>query len=91
MTTHNVCSNSPLKAKHGSTVTLENHSKKDIVVQQNGNPNTWPFSNKVSPFTITTTAGAEDVVLNTTLGTYYYSTEGCPDDKKVNPKTVIIT
>lgn len=91
MSTHDVCSNSPLKAKHGSTVTLENHTKNDIVVKDNGNPNTWPFSDKASPFTITTTAGTADVVLKTKPGTYYYSTEGCPGDKKVNPKTVIIS
>jgi hypothetical protein len=90
MTTHNVCSNSPLKAKHGSTVTLENHTKNDIVVKDNGNPNTWPFSDVASGFTILA-GGTAKVVLKTTPGTYYYRTEFCPDDKEVNPKTVIIT
>jgi hypothetical protein len=91
MTKHDVCSHSPLKAKHGSTVTLENHTRNDIVVKDNGNPNTWPFSDKASPFMITTAAGSEDVVLKTAPGTYYYRTESCPDDRRTNPKTVIIT
>ena len=91
MTKHNVCSNSPLTARRGSTVTLENHTTNDVVVDDNGNSNTWPFSDKVSPFTITVTAGTEDVTLKTKPGTYHYSTAGCPDDKKVNPKTVIIS
>jgi hypothetical protein len=91
MDKHDVCSNDPLKAKHGSTVRLENHTHNDVVVEDNGNPSTWPFADHTSPFTITLTKGYEDVVLNTTKGTYYYKTEGCPDDKKVNPKTVIIS
>jgi len=71
LTKHNVCSNSPLTARRGSTVTLENYTTNDVVVDDNGNSNTWPFSDKVSAFTITVTAGTEDVTLKTTPGTYH--------------------
>lgn len=95
MSQHNVCSNSILHGKPGSSVTLENHTQNDVTVNGTGSPNDWPFSKPPAPpFTVTKKVGSNPgtypVTLRNEKGTYHYSTRGCPDEPTVNPKTVII-
>jgi len=91
----NVCS-SGWTGVHGSTVTLENQNTNPVTVKDSGDPNCpFPFEKPKSPFSIRakvgSSPGTQDATLANTRGTYCYTTEGCPDDHKVNPKTVIIT
>lgn len=86
----NVCS-TEWHGKHGSTVTLENHTKNTVTVTADSTC-PWPFPNEdpKKGFTINA-GGTQDELLADVPGTYCYSTaDTCDDDSKVNPKTVII-
>lgn len=90
MSEKNVCSTG-WKGAHGSTVTLKNPTKNQVIVSADSSC-TWPFPKETSPFTINAN-GTKDVVLaDDPQKSYCYNTTGCPGDRRnVNPKTVIIT
>jgi len=86
----NVCSDG-WHAPHGSTLTLKNPHNNDVTVKDSGVANCpWPFYSPAPPFVIQA-YGTQDVVFKEDTGKHCYTTEGCPDDIGVNPKTVIIS
>jgi len=85
----NVCSNDPLNAGRGTTITLQNHTGTDVTVSDCDRIGcSWPFVSPKSPFTIVA-GGSQDAILREITGSYCYCTIGCPRD--TNPKTVIIS
>lgn len=98
MSEHNVCSSSALTANANHGETLKNENSNDVTVNEDStNTDSWPFAYPDPPFTIPgkvgNQPGTQGVVLLSTPGTYYYTTNGCPAGlpADTNPKTVIIS
>lgn len=92
----NVCSQS-WQGSQGQSITLKNETSKIVSVGPDTETNLpWPFSNPPSGFSVSAKSGNSpgtySVTLQSSKGSYGYSTTNCPGDPKaVNPKTVIIT
>ena len=85
----NVCGNG-FNGVHSSTVTLENHTSNTVTVNACANQS-FAFSSPAPGFSITAGSSVE-ATLQSSPGTYYYCTSGCPSLKAdTNPKTVIIS
>jgi hypothetical protein len=89
MDEHDVCKGG-WKGTHSDTVRLRNHTKNQVTVSADSSCE-WPFPKEDKNGFPIDAKGWKDVVLaDDPYKTYCYNTKGCPDDRPVNPKTVII-